>query len=48
MHHFRFGEHLQVVWQLVAEDQARRFALILFEVPKVAAVLGAPDPSRNG
>ena len=42
------GEYLQVIWQIVAKNQARRLARVLFQVPEVAAVLGVPHSPRDG
>src|SRR5215217_8916264 len=47
-HIIRGGQYLHIVWQVVAQNQARRFARVDFQVPEIAAVLGAPSPSRYG
>jgi hypothetical protein len=47
-HGLRGGQYLHIVWQVVAQNQARRFARIVFQVPKISTVLGVPRPSRYG
>src|SRR5215212_1061714 len=47
-HSFRAGKYLHIVWQVVTENQTRRFARVVFQVPEISTVLGAPRPSRYG
>src|SRR5215217_8861950 len=47
-HIIRGGQYLHIVWQVVAQNQARMFARVVFQVPEISTVLGAPHPSRYG
>src|SRR5829696_6545916 len=47
-HGLRGGKYLHIIWQVVAENQTRRFARVVFEIPEISTVLGAPRSSRYG
>src|SRR5215217_8667589 len=41
-------QYLNIVWQVVTQNQTRWLARVVFQVPEIATVLGAPRPSRYG
>src|SRR5918994_371951 len=47
-HILRGGQDLHIVWQVVTQNQTRRLARVVFKVPEISTVLGAPRPSRYG
>src|SRR5215218_6044815 len=47
-HVLRGGQYLQVSWQIITKHQSGWLAQMLFQVSEIAAILGAPHPSRYG
>src|SRR5215212_12105689 len=45
-HVLRFGQYLQVIWQIITKYKSGWLAQVLFQVSEIAAILGVPHPPR--
>src|SRR5215217_5550119 len=43
-HVLRFGQYLQVIWQIITKYKSGWLAQVLFQVSEIAAFLGVPHP----